>query len=266
MTEVDRILRPGGYWILSGPPIRWRKYWKGWERSREDLNAEQMQIENVTRNLCWKKLVEKDDIAIWQKPINHLNCKSENLCSAQDSDRAWFGFIDRIQFFNRKFVSPLIVKWTILHCCRYTNLETCLTPLPRVSSSDKIAGGELQKWPKRLNSVPPRVSSGSIDGVTAEKFQQDMQLWKRRVSYYKTVNNQFGQKGRYRNILDMNAFLGGFAANLVADPLWVMNIVPVEAKVNTLGAIYERGLIGTYQSWYIHIQSYLSINHSVSES
>ncbi|KAG5600544.1 hypothetical protein H5410_031914, partial [Solanum commersonii] len=47
----------------------------------------------------------------------------------------------------------------------------------------------------------------------------------------------------------MNAFLGGFAANLVNDPIWVMNIVPIEAKVNTLGAIYERELIGTYQNW-----------------
>ncbi|KAH0662037.1 hypothetical protein KY284_026968 [Solanum tuberosum] len=47
----------------------------------------------------------------------------------------------------------------------------------------------------------------------------------------------------------MNAFLGGFAANLVNDHVWVMNIVPIEAKVNTLGAIYERELIGTYQSW-----------------
>ncbi|PKI35793.1 hypothetical protein CRG98_043828 [Punica granatum] len=47
----------------------------------------------------------------------------------------------------------------------------------------------------------------------------------------------------------MNAHLGGFAAALVQDPVWVMNVVPVEAKVNTLGVIYERGLIGTYQSW-----------------
>ncbi|KAH6770854.1 S-adenosyl-L-methionine-dependent methyltransferases superfamily protein [Perilla frutescens var. hirtella] len=227
LIEVDRVLRPGGYWILSGPPIRWRKYWKGWERSREDLNAEQMQIENVTRSLCWKKLVEKDDISIWQKPANHLNCKSLRetvknppFCSTQDPDKAW-----------------------------YTNLETCLTPLPEVSNSNEVAGGELPKWPKRLTAVPPRISGGSINGVTPEIFQQDLQLWKRRVSYYKTVNNQLGQKGRYRNILDMNAFLGGFAASLVGDPLWVMNIVPVEAKFNTLGAIYERGLIGTYQSW-----------------
>ncbi|KAI3458186.1 hypothetical protein Pfo_014849 [Paulownia fortunei] len=227
LIEVDRVLRPGGYWILSGPPINWKKHWKGWQRSMDDLHAEQMQIENVTKSLCWKKLVEKDDIAIWQKPANHLKCKkfqkivkNPPFCPAQDPDRAW-----------------------------YTNLETCLTPLPEVSNNEEIAGGQLEKWPKRLNAIPPRVSRGTINGVTPETFQQDLQLWKRRVSYYKTVNNQLGQAGRYRNILDMNAFLGGFAANLIEDPLWVMNVVPFEAKVNTLGVIYERGLIGTYQSW-----------------
>lgn len=97
LIEVDRVLRPGGYWILSGPPIHWRKYWKGWERTKQDLNAEQTKIEKVARSLCWKKFVEKDDIAIWQKPYNHLQCKelrkaSKNppMCPAQDPDKAWF--------------------------------------------------------------------------------------------------------------------------------------------------------------------------------
>ncbi|GER34967.1 S-adenosyl-L-methionine-dependentmethyltransferases superfamily protein [Striga asiatica] len=227
LIEVDRVLRPGGYWILSGPPINWRKYWKGWERSKEDLNAEQMQIENVTRSLCWKKLVEKNDIAIWQKPYNHLKCKKLKtvhkkpaLCPARDPDKAW-----------------------------YTNLETCLTPLPEVSASEDVSGGKIEKWPKRLNAIPPRVSRGTVNGVNSLTFRHDTQLWKKRVSYYKSVNNQLGQTGRYRNILDMNSFLGGFAANLIEDPVWVMNVVPVEAKVNTLGVIYERGLIGTYQNW-----------------
>lgn len=127
-------------------------------------------------------------------------------------------------------------------------METCLTPLPEVVSKDEVAGGSLEKWPKRLTAVPPRITRGMINGVTAEMFHKDMELWKKRVSYYKTVNNQLGE-GRYRNILDMNAFLGGFGANLIDGPVWVMNVVPMEAKANTLGAIYERGLIGTYQSW-----------------
>lgn len=128
-------------------------------------------------------------------------------------------------------------------------MDSCLTPLPEVSGGQEVAGGELAKWPQRLNAVPPRISRGTVEGVTAEVFQEDNELWKRRVSYYKTVNNQLGQTGRYRNLLDMNAYLGGFAAALVGDPVWVMNVVPVEAKVNTLGVIYERGLIGTYQNW-----------------
>ncbi|XP_059669740.1 probable methyltransferase PMT15 [Cornus florida] len=227
LMEVDRILRPGGYWILSGPPIRWNKYWNGWNRTKDDLNDEQTVIENVAKSLCWKKKVEKGDIAIWQKPTNHVHCKSRrtiaknpSFCPAQDPDQAW-----------------------------YTKMETCLTPLPEVSDYKETAGGELEKWPKRLTAVPPRIIRGTVEGVTAEVFQQDSILWKKRVSYYRTVNNQLDQAGRYRNVLDMNAYLGGFAAALVNDPVWVMNIVPVEAKVNTLGAIYERGLIGTYQNW-----------------
>ncbi|KAI3793038.1 hypothetical protein L1987_35650 [Smallanthus sonchifolius] len=227
LIEVDRVLRPGGYWILSGPPINWQKHWKGWERTKEDLNEEQTRIEKVAKSLCWKKLAQKGDLAIWQKPINHLNCKTNSkftrtppFCPVQNPDSAW-----------------------------YTDIETCLTRLPEVSSNEEVAGGAIAKWPKRLGMVPPRVQSGSIEGVTPDIFQKDVILWKKRLSYYKTINNQLEQPGRYRNLLDMNAFLGGFAASLVKYPLWVMNIVPVEAKPDTLGAIYERGLIGTYQSW-----------------
>ncbi|KAF9668322.1 hypothetical protein SADUNF_Sadunf15G0116700 [Salix dunnii] len=227
LIEVDRILRPGGYWILSGPPINWKAHWKGWDRTEDDLNDEQNKIETLANSLCWKKLVEKDDIAIWQKPINHLNCKvnrkiTQNppFCPAQDPDKAW-----------------------------YTNMETCLTNLPEASTNQDVTGEELPKWPERLNAVPPRISRGTLEGITAETFQKDTALWKRRVSYYKAVNNQLQKPGRYRNILDMNAYFGGFAAALINDPLWVMNVVPVQANANTLGVIYERGLIGTYQDW-----------------
>ncbi|KAB5525440.1 hypothetical protein DKX38_023189 [Salix brachista] len=227
LIEVDRVLRPGGYWILSGPPINWKAHWKGWDRTEDDLNDEQNKIETLANSLCWKKLVEKDDIAIWQKPINHLNCKvnrkiTQNppFCPAQDPDKAW-----------------------------YTNMETCLTNLPEASTNQDVTGGELPKWPERLNAVPPRISRGTLEGITAETFQKDTALWKRRVSYYKAVNNQLEKPGRYRNVLDMNAYLGGFAAALINDPLWVMNVVPVQANANTLGVIYERGLIGTYQDW-----------------
>ncbi|KAK5819028.1 probable methyltransferase PMT15 [Gossypium arboreum] len=228
LIEVDRILRPGGYWILSGPPINWENHWKGWNRTADDLKAEQSRIETVAKSLCWKKIVQKGDIAIWQKPTNHIHCKATRkvfkqprFCQTQNPDMAW-----------------------------YTKLEKCLTPLPQVSEIKEIAGGQLPKWPQRLNAIPPRISSGSLTGVTGNNFVENTELWKERVAYYKKIDYQLAQTGRYRNLLDMNAYLGGFAAALVDDPVWVMNAVPVEAdQLNTLGVIYERGLIGTYQNW-----------------
>ncbi|KAF5744347.1 S-adenosyl-L-methionine-dependent methyltransferases superfamily protein isoform 1 [Tripterygium wilfordii] len=227
LIEVDRILRPGGYWILSGPPINWERYWKGWGRSKEDLQAEQNKIESIAKSLCWKKLKQKGDLAIWQKPTNHIHCKANrrvfkqpSFCNPKNPDNGW-----------------------------YTKMEKCLTPLPEVSNIREIAGGQLAKWPERSTSIPPRISSGSLGGITAEIFRENTELWKKRVAYYKTLDNQLAERGRYRNLLDMNANLGGFAAALVDDPVWVMNVVPVEAEINTLGVIYERGLIGTYQNW-----------------
>lgn len=227
LIEVDRILRPGGYWILSGPPINWKKHWKGWQRTREDLNAEQQAIESVAKSLCWKKIKEVGDIAIWQKPTNHIHCKalrkvikSPPFCSNKNPDAAW-----------------------------YDKMEACITPLPEVSDIKEVAGGELKKWPQRLTAVPPRIASGSIEGVTAEMFNEDTKLWKKRVGHYKSVISQFGQKDRYRNLLDMNACFGGFAAALAGDPMWVMNMVPTGGNSTTLGVIYERGLIGNYQDW-----------------
>lgn len=128
-------------------------------------------------------------------------------------------------------------------------METCITPLPEAIDTKDDAGEALAKWPARLTAVPPRIASGSIPGMTAESFMDNTLLWTKRVNYYKARLITPLATGRYRNIMDMNAGLGGFAAALVNDPVWVMNVMPSDAKDNTLGVVYERGLIGTYQNW-----------------
>ncbi|KAB2609008.1 methyltransferase PMT18 [Pyrus ussuriensis x Pyrus communis] len=105
----------------------------------------------------------------------------------------------------------------------------------------------LENWPERAFAVPPRISSGSIPGITAEKLRKDNQPWKERVYHYKRIVPI--SKGRYRNVMDMNAYLGGFAAALSKYPVWVMNTVLANLNQDTLGMIYERGFIGTYQDW-----------------
>lgn len=127
-------------------------------------------------------------------------------------------------------------------------METCITPLPEVNKESEVAGGAVEKWPERAFVVPPRISSGSIPGITPQVFQSDNELWKQRVAHYKEIIPPLAQ-GRFRNIMDMNARLGGFAAAILRYPSWVMNVVPANSKDDTLGAIFERGLIGTYQDW-----------------
>ncbi|CAL5414005.1 unnamed protein product [Camellia sinensis] len=130
----------------------------------------------------------------------------------------------------------------------YKKMDTCITPLPKVADVHDVSGGALEKWPKRLNIAPPRIRNAVAVGMTVKAFNEDNQLWKRRVSYYGSVLKPLFA-GQYRNIMDMNAGIGGFAAALVNYPVWVMNVVPTDAKINTLGIIYERGLIGTYMNW-----------------
>lgn len=128
-------------------------------------------------------------------------------------------------------------------------MEGCITPYPEVTSPDEVAGGELKSFPDRLNAVPPRIASGSVPGVSVETYLDDNKLWKKHVKSYKKINKII-DSGRYRNMMDMNAGLGSFAAALESPKLWVMNVVPTIAEKKTLGVIYERGLIGIYHNWY----------------
>ena len=113
-----------------------------WQRTTEDLKQEQNAIEDVAKRLCWKKVVEKGDLAVWQKPMNHIDCMK-----------------------NRKpYNVPHICKNDNLDAAWYTKMETCITPLPEVNDINAVAGGALEKWPKRVTAVPPQIRIGASRG------------------------------------------------------------------------------------------------------
>ena len=94
--EIDRVLRPGGYWVLSGPPINWRVNYKGWQTEPEVLQKEQRNLEDLAKRLCWEKVSERGQIAVWQKPTNHIQCiqkmktwRSPGFCNSSDADAGW---------------------------------------------------------------------------------------------------------------------------------------------------------------------------------
>lgn len=139
-------------------------------------------------------------------------------------------------------------------------MEQCITKSNNGKSNE--APGGLKPFPERLNAVPPRISSGSIPGVSVEAYQEDNKQWKKHVNAYRKINKII-DSGRYRNIMDMNAGFGGFAAALQSHKLWVMNVVPTIAEKNTLGVIYERGLIGIYHDWYAHSPLFLASQYVI---
>ncbi|KAK8518204.1 hypothetical protein V6N12_017361 [Hibiscus sabdariffa] len=222
MMEVDRVLRPGGYWVLSGPPINWRNNYESWKRPEKELKKEQRKIEKAALLLCWEKIREIQEIAIWRKRTNYNSCRKNDpkptFCVGNPDD-VW-----------------------------YKKMEACVTPYPETTKPDDVAGGDWKPFPARLNAAPFRISSQSVPGVTVEAFLDDKLLWERCVEAYKNVNSII-DSGRYRNIIDMNAGLGSFAAALESPKLWVMNVMPTIAEKDTLGVIYERGLIGIYHDW-----------------
>ncbi|KAK9197868.1 hypothetical protein WN944_013051 [Citrus x changshan-huyou] len=223
MMEIDRVLRPGGYWVLSGPLINWRTNYQAWQRPIKELEEEQRKIEEIAKLLCWEKKHEKGETAIWQKRINYDYCQEQDtqptMCESTDAEDVW-----------------------------YKKMEACVTPYPETTGPDKVVGGTWKSFPERLNAVPFRISSGSIKGIGVEAYQEDNRSWKKHVNSYKRINKIL-DSGRYRNIMDMNAGLGSFAAAIESPKLWVMNVMPTIAEKDTLGVIYERGLIGVYHDW-----------------
>ncbi|XP_062226481.1 probable pectin methyltransferase QUA3 [Phragmites australis] len=206
--EVDRLLRPGGYLIISGPPVRWKKQEKEWG-----------ELQAMAQALCYELITVDGNTAIWKKPAVASFLPKQNefgldFCSTDDDpDEAW-----------------------------YFKLKKCIS---KVSMVEEIAIGSIHRWPYRLSKPSARAS---LINNGASLFEVDNQKWARRISYYKkSLGVKLGTT-HVRNVMDMNAFFGGFAATIVSDPVWVMNVVPAQ-KPLTLGVIYDRGLIGVYHDW-----------------
>ncbi|KAK6932974.1 putative S-adenosyl-L-methionine-dependent methyltransferase [Dillenia turbinata] len=213
MIELNRILRPGGFFVWSATPV-----YLDDERDRNVWNAMVAVIESI----CWKVVAKAVDptgigLVIYQKPVSP-SCyekRQENnppLCDENDKhNKSW-----------------------------YVPLSSCLSKLP----ASKTGYSWPNPWPERLNSKPPSLST---ELGAEEIFNEDTRHWAALVlDVY--INGLGINWSSIRNVMDMNAGYGGFAAAIVDLPLWVMNVNPID-KPDTLSVIYDRGLIGVYHDW-----------------
>ncbi|XP_073100455.1 probable methyltransferase PMT9 isoform X2 [Elaeis guineensis] len=213
LLELDRLLRPGGYFVYSSPEA-----YATDEKNRRIWRA----MGDLVQRMCWRIASKKNQTVIWVKPLTN-GCYSRRdpgtippLCSSDDDpDAAW-----------------------------NVPMEACITPYSK-KEVNRAKGSELVLWPRRLTTPPPRLEELSI---SPENFIEDNEIWHWRVmQYWKQMKTQI-EKDSFRNVMDMRANLGGFAASLANKDVWVMNVVPV-TESGKLKIIYDRGLIGTLHDW-----------------
>ncbi|XP_074291008.1 putative methyltransferase PMT3 [Silene latifolia] len=212
LLELDRLLRPGGYFAYSSP--------EAYAQDEEDLRIWK-EMSALVERMCWKIASKKNQTVIWVKPLNN-DCYMQRppgtqppLCRSNDDPDAVSG----------------------------VNMEACITPY---SDHDHKAGGsELAPWPARLTSPPPRLADF---GYSSKMFEKDTDVWKHRVENYWNLLSPKIKSDSVRNVMDMKANLGSFAAALKNKDVWVMNVVPDDGP-NTLKLIYDRGLIGAVHNW-----------------
>ncbi|KAL8231618.1 hypothetical protein R6Q57_001396 [Mikania cordata] len=211
LLELDRLLRPGGYFVYSSPEAYAHD-----DENRIIWSA----MHDLLKRMCWRVVSKKDQTVIWAKSLSN-SCYLKRalgtnppLCSDNDPD----------------------VSWNV-------QMKACITPYS--TKMHKQKGSGLQPWPSRLREAPPRLDE---IGVSHDQFQEDTNTWYQRVTEYWEQMRFVIQKDSIRNVMDMNSNLGGFAAALKDKDVWVMNVAPVNAS-SKLKIIYDRGLIGAVHDW-----------------
>ncbi|KAL8244215.1 hypothetical protein R6Q59_010473 [Mikania micrantha] len=206
LIEMNRILRPAGYFILS---------------SKHDSIEDDEAMSKLTASIGWNILAHKTDdvsdigVRIYQKPESN-----------------------EIYSLRRKKVPPMCKDNENPDAAWYVPINSCLHPIP---SAIEERGTEWpEEWPKRLQAFPDWMNN-------RDKLTSDTEHWKAIVekSYLTGMGINWST---IRNVMDMHAFFGSFAAALIEQKVWVMNVVPVYAS-DTLPIIFERGLVGVYHDW-----------------
>ncbi|XP_074308931.1 putative methyltransferase PMT24 [Silene latifolia] len=222
LLELNRVLRPGGFFVWSATPV--------YQKLEEDVEIWEA-MSKLTASMCWKlDKKEKDAInkigaAIFRKPINNdcYNKRQENnppMCKSDDDPNA---------------------AW-------YVPLQACMH---RVPTEEAARGSKWPlRWPRRLQTPPywlNKTQMGIYGKPAPDDFGKDYEHWQTVVN--KSYLNGLGISwSDVRNVMDMRAVYGGFAAALRDLKIWVLNVVNVNSP-DTLPIIYERGLFGIYHDW-----------------
>lgn len=226
ILEVDRVLKPGGYFVLTSPMVKTQ----GGLLAMKKGNM-LTPVEDFTQRICWSLLDQQDETIIWQKTVDPKCYASRKqglpLCrDDHDSQTYYLPLVKCISGTNNK-------RWTPIH---------------NRSNGSRLTAEELE-----------------VHGVEPGEFYEDRETWKSALRNYWSLltplifsdhpkrpgdEDPLPPYNMVRNVMDMNAHYGGLNAALLdgKKSAWVMNVVPVGTR-NTLPLILDQGFAGVLHYW-----------------
>ncbi|XP_065848283.1 probable pectin methyltransferase QUA2 [Euphorbia lathyris] len=228
LIEVDRVLKPGGYFVWTSPLTN--------ARNKEKLKRWNF-VQDFAKNLCWEMLSNQDETVVWKKTTKK-NCYSSRKPGSGPS------ICGRSQDVESPYYRPL---------------QACIAG---TQSRRWIPIAERTTWPARshLNK-----NDLAIYGLHPEEFTEDGEGWRMSISNYWSLLSPLifsdhpkrpGDEdpsppyNMLRNVLDMNAHFGGLNSAMLeaGKSVWVMNVVPTTGP-NYLPMILDRGFVGVLHDW-----------------
>ncbi|XP_073104683.1 probable methyltransferase PMT7 [Elaeis guineensis] len=145
LKEVDRLLRPNGYFVYSAPPAY---------RKDKDYPLIWEKLINLTTAMCWKLISQQVQTAIWLKPDNES-------CQLQNSEKNLLTICEPVDDSMPSWKTPL-------RNCLWANTEQSY----------------IQKLPPRPDRLSVYSKSLEKIGVTPESFDQNTRFWQEQVQQY----------------------------------------------------------------------------------
>ncbi|XP_059446112.1 probable methyltransferase PMT5 [Corylus avellana] len=227
LIEVDRLLKPGGYFVLTSPTSKLQ----GSSVSMKKRNM-LTPLEGLTQEICWSLLAQQDETFVWQKTVDtdcYASRKQGTIPLCKEGHDA------------QSYYQPLV------SCVSGTSSKRW-NPIQNRSSGSQLSSAELE-----------------VHGVLPEDFFDDLQFWRSALKNYWSLltplifsdhpkrpgdEDPLPPYNMIRNVMDMSAHYGSLNAAFLEEKksVWVMNVVPVRAP-NTLPLILDQGFAGALHDW-----------------
>ncbi|KAE8732911.1 putative pectin methyltransferase QUA2 [Hibiscus syriacus] len=209
LMEMDRLLKPGGYFVLTSPTSNPR----GSSTSMKKRNM-LTPLEQFTEKICWSLIAQQDDTFIWQKTVD-AHCYSSN-------------WKNDVPLCKEGYDAPY-----------YRALVPCITGTSSkrwipIQNSQEDFFEDLQVWKLALKNHWSLLTPLIFSDHPKRPGDEDP------LPPFNMVRNVMDMNAHYGGL---NA-----ALLEEKKMVWVMNVVPVRAR-NTLPLILDRGFLGVLHDW-----------------